>query len=45
MMTGLVVNALSSLWYDATPRPMVTPNAVCAFAALVAYLTFLRARH
>ena len=44
MMTGLVVNGLSSLWYDGTPRPMVTLNAVCALAALAAYLTFLRVR-
>jgi MFS transporter, DHA1 family, multidrug resistance protein len=44
MMTGLLVNALSSLWFDGTPRPMVTLNAVCAVAALAAYLTFLRGR-
>jgi DHA1 family bicyclomycin/chloramphenicol resistance-like MFS transporter len=44
MMTGLLVNALSSLWFDGTPRPMVTLNAVCAVLALAAYLVFLRAR-
>jgi MFS transporter, DHA1 family, multidrug resistance protein len=42
MMTGLLVNALSSLWYDGTPRPMATLNAVCGVAALAAYLAFLR---
>jgi hypothetical protein len=44
MMTGLVVNGLSSLWYDGTPRPMVTLNAVCALAALAAYVVLLRPR-
>ena len=44
MMTGLVVNGLSSLWYDGTPRPMATLNAVCALAALAAYVVLLRPR-
>ena len=44
MMTGLAVNALSSLWYDGTPRPMATLNAVCALAALAAFLILLRPR-
>jgi DHA1 family bicyclomycin/chloramphenicol resistance-like MFS transporter len=44
MMTGLLVNGLSSLWFDGTPRPMVTLNAVCAVLALAAYLRFLRVR-
>lgn len=34
MMTGLVVNALSSLAFDGTPRPMATLNAACALLAL-----------
>jgi MFS transporter, DHA1 family, multidrug resistance protein len=42
MMTGLLVNALSSLWFDGTPRPMVTLNALCAVLALAAYWRFLR---
>lgn len=42
MMTGLLINALSSVWYDGTPRPMATLNALCAMAALAAYLVFLR---
>ena len=44
MMTGLAANALSSLWYDGTPRPMATLNAVCALAALAAFLILLRPR-
>ena len=44
MMTGLVVNGLSSLWYDGTPRAMATLNGLCAMAALAAYPTLLRAR-
>jgi DHA1 family bicyclomycin/chloramphenicol resistance-like MFS transporter len=42
MMTGLLVNALSSLWFDGTPRPMVTLNAICALLALTAFWAFLR---
>jgi DHA1 family bicyclomycin/chloramphenicol resistance-like MFS transporter len=42
MMTGLLVNGLCSLWYDGTPRPMATLNAVCALAALAAYVAVLR---
>jgi len=42
MMTGLLVNALSSAWYDGTPRPMVTLNAICALSALVAFWSLLR---
>ena len=42
MMTGLLVNALTSLWYDGTPRPMATLNAVCAGLALAAFWELLR---
>ena len=42
MMTGLLVNALSGLWFDGTPRPMVTLNAICALLALTAFWAFLR---
>lgn len=44
MMTGLLINAWLSLWYDGTPRPMATLNALCALAALAAYVAFLRPR-
>jgi MFS transporter, DHA1 family, multidrug resistance protein len=43
MMTGLLVNGLSSVWYDGTPRPMATINGICAVTALAAYFTLLRA--
>jgi DHA1 family bicyclomycin/chloramphenicol resistance-like MFS transporter len=42
MMTGLLVNALSSVWYDGSPRPMATLNALCALSALVAFWSLLR---
>jgi DHA1 family bicyclomycin/chloramphenicol resistance-like MFS transporter len=42
MMTGLLVIGLSSAWYDGTPRPMVTLNAICALSALVAFWSLLR---
>jgi DHA1 family bicyclomycin/chloramphenicol resistance-like MFS transporter len=44
MMTGLLVIGLSSAWYDGTPRPMVTLNAICALSALVAFWSLLRRR-
>jgi hypothetical protein len=34
---GLLVNAASGLAFDGTPRPMVTLNAACAVAALLAF--------
>lgn len=43
MTTGLLVAALTSLWFDGTPRPMVTLNAACAAIALAAFLRFVRA--
>jgi hypothetical protein len=33
---------VSSLWFDGTPRPMVTLNALCALSALVAFWSLLR---
>ena len=42
MMTGLLVIGLSSAWYDGTPRPMVTLNAICSLSALVAFWSLLR---
>jgi MFS transporter, DHA1 family, multidrug resistance protein len=44
MMIGLLVNGLSSVSYDGTPRPMATINGICAVPALAAYLALLRAR-
>jgi DHA1 family bicyclomycin/chloramphenicol resistance-like MFS transporter len=44
MMTGLVVNALSGLLFDGTPRPMVSLNALCALLALAACALLLRRR-
>lgn len=37
MMAGLLVNAVSGLAFDGTPRPMVTLNAACALAALASF--------
>jgi MFS transporter, DHA1 family, multidrug resistance protein len=37
MMVGLLVNAASGLAFDGTPGPMVTLNAACALAALLAF--------
>ncbi|MGH6942882.1 MAG: multidrug effflux MFS transporter [Geminicoccaceae bacterium] len=44
MMTGLVVNGLSSLWFDGTPRPMVSLNLACALLALAAFWLLLSRR-
>ena len=44
MMTGLVVNALTSAAFDGTPRPMVTVNLACALLALAAWWALLRHR-
>jgi DHA1 family bicyclomycin/chloramphenicol resistance-like MFS transporter len=37
MLTGMLVNALSSVLFDGSERPMVTLTAACAFGALFAY--------
>jgi DHA1 family bicyclomycin/chloramphenicol resistance-like MFS transporter len=42
MSTGLLVNALTSAWFDGTPRPMVTVNLACALLALAAWWWLLR---
>jgi DHA1 family bicyclomycin/chloramphenicol resistance-like MFS transporter len=44
MSTGLLVNALTSAWFDGTPRPMVTVNLACALLALAAWWWLLRHR-
>jgi DHA1 family bicyclomycin/chloramphenicol resistance-like MFS transporter len=42
MSTGLLVNALTSFWFDGTPRPMVTVNLACALLALASWWLLLR---
>lgn len=37
MLTGMLVNALSSVFFDGTERPMVTLTAACAVGVLVVY--------
>lgn len=37
MTAGLLVAALTSLWFDGSPRPMVTLNALCGLLALGAF--------
>jgi MFS transporter, DHA1 family, multidrug resistance protein len=38
MTTGVAVNGLSGLFYDGTALPMVTLNAACALAAVLAFV-------
>ena len=45
MLTGMLVNGLSSAWFDGTERPMATLTAVCAVGVLVVYLLSVRHRH
>jgi DHA1 family bicyclomycin/chloramphenicol resistance-like MFS transporter len=42
MVVGFAVNALSSVWFDGTPRPMVTLNLICAAAACAAFFAIAR---
>ena len=44
MLTGMLVNALSSVLFDGSERPMVTLTAACAFGALFAYGLVVRNR-
>ena len=42
MLTGMLVNALSSILFDGTERPMVTLTAACALGGLGAYSLLVR---
>jgi DHA1 family bicyclomycin/chloramphenicol resistance-like MFS transporter len=44
MMTGLAVNALSSLAFDGTPQPMAVLNVTCAALSFVACVGVVRQR-
>ena len=42
MTAGLIANALSSIFYDGTERPLVVLNIIWAGLALAAYLGLVR---
>jgi DHA1 family bicyclomycin/chloramphenicol resistance-like MFS transporter len=44
MSIGVLVNLLSSAWFDGTPWPMVLLNTLCALLALAAFWCLVRPR-